>query len=250
MLGLNRVTVWTVDVTRDRRYRVASTARILWPSLGGTHALVDELDRVSDSRRPLDAADLTNGRVSDAELLVLVSRDDVDAYDVLYRRWAERLAAFFYVRTADWEASRDLTADTLAVVWLRRRRFRMNGAAGSGWLFGIAVRELGKFRRRKGAELRAVAKLGVQIPEWDPGSMARVEEIIDVEAWHGYLAAGLEHLSAREREAVVLRVLWDLEYGEVAEAMRCSQAAARVRVHRALRKLALVVESVVEDGAI
>ena len=193
--------------------------------------------------------DLAAERLSDAELLVRVSRDDVEAYGVLYRRWSQRLAAFFYRRTSDWEASRDLTAETFAVVWVRRRRFRFRGVAGSAWLFGIARRELGRFRRRKGVEKRALARLGVRVPEWDWVSTVRVEEIVDAEAWRDRLDNGLAGLSGAERSAVQLRVVQDLSYAETAAALGCSEVAARVRVHRALRKLGFTIEpDPIEDG--
>lgn len=164
--------------------------------------------------------ELADHRLSDAELLVRVSRDDVEAYGVLYRRWSRNLAAFFYRRTSDWEASRDLTAETFAIVWVRRRRYRFRGVAGSAWLFGIARRELGRFRRRKRVEKRALARLGVQVPEWDWASTERVEEIVDAEAWRDRLDDGLAGLSGAERSAVQLRVVQDLSYAETAAAAR------------------------------
>jgi DNA-directed RNA polymerase specialized sigma24 family protein len=46
----------------------------------------------------------------------------------------------------------------------------------------------------------------------------------------------------REREALILRVVEERNYADVATLLRCSEQAARARVSRALRRLATVME--------
>jgi RNA polymerase sigma factor (sigma-70 family) len=178
---------------------------------------------------------------TDAELLI-ASRDDPGAFRVLYDRWAMKLMQYFYRRTLDAEASADLVAETFAVAYLRRRRFRDVGSPGGAWLYGIAKRELGRFRRRKGVELRAIRRLGVEVPPIDDGSIRRIEELVDLSQYRRELEAALGRLSAKEREAVQLRVVEERPYPEVAGLLGCSEGAARVRVHRALHRMADWVE--------
>ena len=52
------------------------------------------------------------------------------------------------------------------------------------------------------------------------------------------LDAALESLPAGQRHALELRVVDELPYERVAEALDCSETAARLRVMRALGKLA------------
>jgi RNA polymerase sigma-70 factor (ECF subfamily) len=79
--------------------------------------------------------------VTDVELL-LASRQDPAAFRELYDRWAQRLLAYFYRRVFDAEVAADLLAETFAVAYERRHRFRDVGKPGSAWLFGIAQKEL------------------------------------------------------------------------------------------------------------
>src|SRR5258707_10804215 len=90
---------------------------------------------------------------SDAELIVASQRDP-DAFCVLYDRWALVLLGFFVRRVGDPEVAADLLAETLAVVFEKRARFRDTGQPGSAWLFMIASRQLSRYRRRKKVELR------------------------------------------------------------------------------------------------
>jgi RNA polymerase sigma factor (sigma-70 family) len=53
------------------------------------------------------------------------------------------------------------------------------------------------------------------------------------------LAAALEQLPEHERDALELRVVDELSYDQVAERLEIRPTAARLRVSRALRRLAL-----------
>ncbi len=77
--------------------------------------------------------------------------------------------------------------------------------------------------------------------------MERVEELVDFEQLGRAVARGLTRLSAGEREAITLRVVEERDYPDVAAQLRCSEQAARARVSRALRRLAVVME---HEGAL
>jgi len=179
---------------------------------------------------------------SDAELL-LASRQDPRAFRELYDRWAEELLAYFYRRVLDPDVAADLLAETFAVAFERRRRFRDLGRPGGAWLYGIASKELSHFFRHRQVEKRAIRKLGVMVPVLDQESVQRIEAMIDQDEHRQTLAAAMEQMSAGERDAVELRVISELGYGEIAARLRCSEAAARTRVHRGLAHLSNLMEA-------
>jgi RNA polymerase sigma factor (sigma-70 family) len=178
---------------------------------------------------------------TDAELLI-ASRDDVHAFRELYDRWADRLLAYFYRRTLDAEVAGDLLAETFAVAFERRRRFRDVGAPGASWLYGIAANELSHFYRRQAVEQRAVRRLAIEVPALDDESIARIEALADIETHRTALAAALERIGPGERDAVQLRVVEEMDYAEIASTLDCTEAAARVRVHRGLAHLNRLME--------
>ena len=181
--------------------------------------------------------------VSDEEAIRL-SVGDPGMFTVVVERWSRPLLGYFYRRTFDAEASLELAAETLAVAFERRGRYVKTSAPAGAWLFGIAGRELGRFRRRGRISMRAVTRLGVEVPPVDELSAERIAELVDAAAMRGVLIEALAGLSGRERHAVRLRVLEDRPYAEVAQLLGCSVGAARVRVHRALRRLAECLEVV------
>lgn len=178
---------------------------------------------------------------TDAELLV-ASRGDPAVFRELYDRWAERLLVYFYRRVLDPEVAADLLAETFAVAFERRHRFRDVGRPGGAWLYGIAARELSHYFRRQGVERRAVRRLGIDVPPMDDESIARIEAAIDMERRRPALNSALVQIPAGERDAVELRVIGQLGYDEIAVQLRCSEGAARTRVHRGLARLNRLME--------
>jgi RNA polymerase sigma-70 factor (ECF subfamily) len=179
---------------------------------------------------------------TDAELLI-ASRDDARAFRELYDRWAERLLAYFYRRVLDPEVAGDLLAETFAVAFERRRRFRDVGAPGAAWLYGIAAKELAHWFRRQEVERRAIRRLAIDVPLLDEESVTRIEALADMESHRVALAAALERMGRGERDAVELRVVEEMGYAEIASRLNCSEAAARVRVHRGLARLNRLMEA-------
>ncbi len=186
-------------------------------------------------------ADGRLGRRSDAQLII-ASREDPRAFRELYDRWAGQLLGYFYRRVFDAEVAADLLAETFAVAFERRRRFRDVGRPGGAWLYGIAARELSHWFRRQRVQLNAVRRLKLELPPLDDESIARIEALADAAGQREQLASAIASMSPGEREAVGLRVLGELDYAAIATRLRCSEAAARTRVHRGLARLSALME--------
>ena len=155
---------------------------------------------------------------SDAALLA-AARTDPGAFRELYDRYAEAILGYHRRRCRDEDAAHELTAETFAQAWLVRSRFRDECAGSAGpWLYGIARNVLLVSVRRRALEAKARERLGMQVA---PSTVSPQE------AW---LDESVDDLP----EAVRLRVVDDLSYDEVAEALGTTPGAARVRVHRGL----------------
>jgi RNA polymerase sigma-70 factor, ECF subfamily len=179
--------------------------------------------------------------VTDAQLIVASCRDP-DAFCTLYDRWAEKLLAFFYRRVFDAEVAVDLLAETFAVAFERRGRYRDTGQPGAAWLYGIASKELARWFRRQEVERKALRRLGIAVPELDDESIARIEALADRDAQRATLNAALARMTDNERDAVRLRVLDELGYAEIAAKLGCTEGAARNRVYRGLARLSTLLE--------
>jgi RNA polymerase sigma-70 factor, ECF subfamily len=180
--------------------------------------------------------------MTDAEL-ILASCTDPTRFRELYDRLADDLLAYFFRRVMDAEVAADLLAETFAVAFEKRGRFRDTGSPGAAWLYGIASRELSHWYRRRAVELRAVRRLEITIPVLDDESIARIEALADSSERRAAMAAALTRLPAAQRTAVELRVVEELGYAEIATRLSCTEGAARTRVHRGLARLNGLMEA-------
>ena len=163
--------------------------------------------------------------------------DDPSAFSELYVRHVAEIYRWMR-RRIDWAAS-DLTAETFARAWLGRGRFR-DERDGSvlPWLLGIAANVLADTVRKDRIETRARERLGLPLDLASEEGFAAVEERLSP---RDALTRGLGSLPAHERDALELRVVDELSYAQVARRLAIRPAAARLRVSRALRRLALSV---------
>jgi RNA polymerase sigma-70 factor (ECF subfamily) len=178
---------------------------------------------------------------TDAELL-LASRDDPAEFVELYRRHAEDFLRYFARRTLDPEAAAELTAETFAEAFASRGTYRDTGANGVAWLYGIARHQLGRFFRTGRIDRAARHRLGMPPRELPLEDYERIEDLVDFAPIRDALIQALAGLPQDQREALQLRVVEGLPYPEVAAKLTCAEAAARQRVSRGLRRLAMVLQ--------
>ena len=178
---------------------------------------------------------------TDSELL-LASREDPDAFTELYRRHAEDLLRYFARRTLDPESAAELTAETFAQAFSSRTSYSDTGVNGVAWLYGVARHQLGRFFRGGRVDTSARRRLGMPERELPPDDYERIEDLVDFAPIKGALVEALETLSHEQREALSLHVIDGLAYPEVARRLACTEANARQRVSRGLRRLAIVLQ--------
>jgi RNA polymerase sigma factor (sigma-70 family) len=172
-------------------------------------------------------------RSTDA-MLIHLHGNEAAGFALVYERHVNHVYRW-HTRHLRWAAS-DLTAETFARAWLNRAKFRDPGDGSAlPWLLGIARNVLADSIRRDAVETRSRERLGL------PLDLATDDGFEDVDRrLSPRLALGeqLDGLAPHERIALELRVVDEMPYGEVAERLSIAPAAARLRVSRALRRLA------------
>ena len=80
------------------------------------------------------------------------------------------------------------------------------------------------------------------MPPLDDESIARIEALADMDDLPRRARRRAGPIGPGERDAVQLRVVEEMGYAEIASRLDCSEAAARVRVHRGLARLNRLME--------
>ena len=152
------------------------------------------------------------------------------------RLWADHAAAVVryarrHVLPDDVE---DVLAETFVVAW---RRLDEIPESGLPWLLGVArgvSANVRRSRRRQGALHERLVAVG---EGEEPGLVDTWPLLQD-----GPTLAALHALSDADRELLTL-LAWDgLTQEEAAEALGCSRGALKVRLHRARRRFAQLVD--------
>jgi len=170
---------------------------------------------------------------SDAELLVL---DDPDAFAELYDRHVGQILAWSSVRVGDYGA--DLTAEVFAAAWQSRKRFRdEHDGTALPWLYGIAHNVFRSSVRKRRVEHSARERLGLSVSV----VYTDFEAVDDRLSFPSAVLRAVANLPDAERELLVLRLVEERPYGEIAQRLQCTPVAARLRVSRSLRRLHLAL---------
>jgi RNA polymerase sigma-70 factor (ECF subfamily) len=165
---------------------------------------------------------------------------DPELFDAFYSEHLENLQRFVARRVGDPERAADLTADIFLAAIDSAHRYRPRGTP-KAWLYGIARVVVAEDRRRDARErarrerLRGSALL-------DEEEMARVEARIDAAARSRCLYRAMDRLSEDERAVLELVAIDELTVVEAAAAAGVRSVTARVRLHRARRKLRVELE--------
>ena len=157
---------------------------------------------------------------------------DEDEFTALFRRHYPRVLAFVSRRT-DQARAHDVVAETFATAW---RHFARLPAEPLPWLYRVARNSLANEERAA----RRQSRLAVRIAR--RGEEATPDHAVSVVADAG-LRQALGRLSPGDREALLL-IGWEgLSNEAAAQVLGCTAVTFKVRVHRARKRLARLLEA-------
>lgn len=177
---------------------------------------------------------------SDDESLVRAAADgDVPAQE---RLWRTHVDAVYRVCASQLQPAdaEDAVAETFLAAFASGSSFDPGRGSVQAWLLGIAVNQV---RRRWRTDRRVAATLervrrsdrrAAMHDDHADGVIARADALI--------VHAALAQLSDSDRLVLVTQAAGELAPAELAVAIGCSTTAAKVRLHRARRRLADLLE--------
>ncbi len=169
-----------------------------------------------------------------AGLVTAARGGDRDAFDALVRHTYLETYTLAFRLTGDEEDARDVVQESYLRAYRGLRRFR-GDAQFTTWLYRItancASTELGRRARHRHDELDD------QLADANGRGPSGPELAVDTIALRDRLEVALAGLPPRLRAVVVLRDVYDLPHEAIAAELGISVSAAKVRLHRARRRL-------------
>lgn len=169
--------------------------------------------------------------MTDEQVMIEIQKGDLDKTAILFERYHIRLFNFFLRMTYDRDLSQDLTQMVFERLLKYRQSFKY-GKQFKAWIYQIARNVRNdhylKVERRRAdfADIESISQ--------ESSARFDTEEQIERER---ILTQAMSMLSEEQREILTLSKYQKLKYEEIAEILDCSVSAAKVKAHRAIKKL-------------
>lgn len=155
-----------------------------------------------------------------------MSRDE-PWFAALYAAYRRDVIRYGLRRLADLDAAEELAQEVFVIAWRRREEVPERGLP---WLYGVARRVLANGRRAPRPDMTTLSERHAWVdgPDEHTGTLD--------------LLRALGTLTGMDRE-ILLLIGWEqLSVAEAAVVLGCGQTAARVRLHRARKRLRAVLD--------
>ncbi len=150
-----------------------------------------------------------------------------ERFEALYAAHRAHVLRYVLRRTDGAADAADVVAETFLVVWRRLDDAPVDDV--HLWMYGVARRVLANHRRGERRRTQLADQLRSDLAGRQAAS-AGEEEFAE-------LAAAFRSLPDVDREVLALEAWEQLDVGEIAAVLGCSRNAARIRLHRARRRL-------------
>ena len=176
------------------------------------------------------------------KLWVIAARSgDRDAFRMLVEQNQRDVYTLAVRLVSDCHLAEDVAQETFVRAWRALPNFR-GDAAFSTWLYRITVNTAwthrGRQKRHRHADIDDVPAIADETRRHNPGHLDETLHLPEA------LGEALNSLSAEQRMVVVLKDVEGWSHNEIAELLDITTGAAKVRLHRARRRLRTLLADV------
>lgn len=161
------------------------------------------------------------------ELLERFAAGDVEAFEALFRQHQGKVYGWIVRIVRNRATAEELTLEAFWKMYRARARFDVSRGNCEGWLRRIATNVALDYLRR--------ARPEVALDEEPPDT--RKPDLVVQSELRGVILRAMQRLSPKLRVAVLLALVQEEPYEQVAQALGISVSAVKVRVFRGVRIL-------------
>ncbi|HWF74170.1 MAG TPA: sigma-70 family RNA polymerase sigma factor [Solirubrobacteraceae bacterium] len=197
------------------------------------------------SRRPLIGRLNTVGEhrlrgLADEELMVLLSRGDAGAFDLIYERHADAAFSLAYRISGSRAAAEEVAQDAFLALWRNGARYEQSRGSVRNWILGIVHnRAIDALRRAVRHESRRAGDEGLAERLMAPD---RTDEEVSRRQEAGTIRTLLDDLPAEQRRVIELAYFAGFTHTEMAEMLEIPVGTVKGRMRLGLDKLRLRME--------
>lgn len=194
---------------------------------------------------------------SDEKLMQKVKDGDMRSFDVLVRRWEDRLFNLIYKIIGDFEAAKDIRQEVFLRIYQSAWRYRPHNHF-KAWLYRIAVNcSINELRKR---ERHSILSIDVSYQHDDgqekplesvlADSNPKPDEALQQSEVIEHVQNALRRLSNEQRVVIVLRHYEGLKFHQIASVLDCPVGTVKSRMHHGLERLRMMLKDYCWEGEI
>ena len=178
-------------------------------------------------------------QITNEEQQIVAAKKNPQRFDVLYNKYFLAIYRYILVRVENKDLTDEIVSKVFAKALYKLHQYKFKGLPFGSWLYRIAYNEMNDaFRRKKAQRI-------VQVPIEQLGDFVQQEESSDTqlrEAQIKMLLKGIGELNQSEIELLELRYFEKRAFREVGEILNLTEENAKVKTHRVVKKLRIIIE--------
>ncbi|MEM1259026.1 MAG: RNA polymerase sigma factor [Bacteroidota bacterium] len=173
--------------------------------------------------------------LTDNALMLKVKSGDLDKLGLLYERHKKRLFGFFYNMNCNPSVSEDLVQNVFVRLLKYRHTYSGEGSF-LAWMFSTARNVRYDYHKKNGQKNTDLTQVEYKIEDSDTieKQMNRKDDV-------ALIQRAMMKLDDEKREVLVLSKFKEMKFSEIGKVLGCSEGAAKVKAHRALKDLKQIV---------
>lgn len=180
----------------------------------------------------------TADQIKSEEELLKAAAANPARFDVIYNKYFLAIYKYVLVRVEDQHLTDDIVSRVFAKALFKIKQFKFKGLPFSSWLYRIAYNEMNDTFRRKKAN-RVVQVPLDQVQEFVHHDT--IEEEVEKEQQINLLLTSIKALKQAEIDLIEMRFFEKRAFKEIGEILTISEDNAKVKTHRALKKLRAII---------
>lgn len=169
---------------------------------------------------------------SDEELVGRYLKGEVEAFNLLVKRWQKPIYSFACRLTGDREEARDICQEVFILAFRQLSQLRERSKFSS-WLYKIALNQC---RLRRRSEKQEQLPLEEADALWEE-RIADPEQSLRRKEMNELLRKAFSLIPEEQRAVIVMKEYQGLKFQEIAEIMNCPESTVKSRMYFGLKAL-------------
>jgi RNA polymerase sigma-70 factor (ECF subfamily) len=175
--------------------------------------------------------------------IIAKCKADPAAFGQVFDTWYKPVFGYIMRRTADYDLSKDIAAETFLKAFLKIGSFSWRGISLSAWLYRIATNELNMYYRSNRYKPQSLQQL-LENPHTerllhqpDVDERETMEKELKAYSDYDHIRANLVKLDLKYQEVIALRYFEQKTNAEISEILGKNEGTVKSLISRGLEKL-------------